>query len=138
MSIDTTGWRTIGKSDNADFYEIEDGLLAIVPFEGCSDDANTAQQSVQIQHDYLKPRGRRAGVIVFMDPLVEQHASARTVYRDAPDPAFITCYALVGGTAFGRAVGSIFLGLAKPRVPTKLFATLSDALAWARGQRTRG
>ena len=136
--IDTGGWTQIGKSDNADFYEIEEGLLAIVPFEGASDDEKTARQSVQIQHDYLRPRGRRAAVIVFMDPLVEQHASARSVYRDGPDPAFVTCYALVGGTAFGRAVGSIFLGLSRPRVPTKLFGTLADARAWAQSQRTRG
>jgi len=137
MTIDTTGWTPIGKSDNADFYEIEEGLLAIVPFEGSGDDEKTARQSVQIQHDFLRPRGRRAGVIVFMDPLVEQHAAARIVYRDAPDPAFVTCYALVGGTAFGRAVGSIFLGLSRPRVPTRLFGTLQDARNWARSQRTR-
>jgi hypothetical protein len=135
--IDTTGWTAIGKSDNADFYEVEEGLLAIVPFEGSSDDEKTAKQSVQIQHDYLRPRGRRAGVIVFMDPLVEQHASARIVYRDGPDPAFVTCYALVGGTVFGRAVGSIFIGLSRPRVPTKLFGSLDDARAWAKSQRTR-
>jgi hypothetical protein len=135
--IDTTGWTPIGKSDNADFYEVEEGLLAIVPFEGSSDDEKTAKQSVQIQHEYLRPRGRRAGVIVFMDPLVEQHASARIVYRDGPDPAFVTCYALVGGTVFGRAVGSIFIGLSRPRVPTKLFGSLDDARAWARSQRTR-
>lgn len=138
MTIDTTGWRPIGTSDNAEFYELEEGLLAIVPFEGASDDARTAQQSVRIQLDYLRPRGQRAGVVVFMDPLVAQDAAARVVYRDAPDPAFIACYALVGGTAFGRAVGSIFLGLNRPRVPTRLFGTLGDALAWARGQRRRG
>jgi len=135
--IDTTGWTPIGKSDNADFYEVEEGLLAIVPFEGSSDDEKTAKQSVQIQHEYLRPRGRRAGVIVFMDPLVEQHASARIVYRDGPDPAFVTCYALVGGTVFGRAVGSIFIGLSRPRVPTRLFGSLDDARAWAKSQRTR-
>jgi hypothetical protein len=135
--IDTTGWTPIGKSDNADFYEVEEGLLAIVPFEGSSDDEKTAKQSVRIQHDYLRPRGRRAGVIVFMDPLVEQHASARIVYRDGPDPAFVTCYALVGGTVFGRAVGSIFIGLSRPRVPTRLFGSLDDARAWAKSQRTR-
>jgi hypothetical protein len=138
MSIDTSGWTSIGKSDNADFYEIEEGLLAIVPFEGSSDDAKTAQQSVQIQNDYLKSRGQRAGVVVFMDPLVEQHASARIVYRDMPDPAFIVGYALVGGTAFGRAIGSIFLGLSPPKVPTKLFGTLDDAVGWIRSQRSKG
>ena len=135
MTIDTTGWTPIGRSDNADFYEVEEGLLAVVPFEGTTDDAKTARQSVQIQHDYLRAHGRRAGVVVFMDRVVEQDASARAVYRDAPDRAFITCYALVGGTAFGRAVGSIFIGISRPKVPTRLFATLDEARAWARSQR---
>jgi hypothetical protein len=132
---DANGWTAIGKSANADFYEIEEGVLAIVPFEGVSDDEETALQSVVIQHDYLRPRGRRAGVIVFMDPIVEQQASARSIYRDAPDPACITCYALVGGTVFGRAVGSILIGLSPPRVSTKLFATFGEALEWVRGMR---
>ncbi|HXU72616.1 MAG TPA: hypothetical protein VN947_25010 [Polyangia bacterium] len=135
MTIDTSGWTAIGRSDNADFYELDESLLAVVPFEGTTDDATTARQSVQIQHDYLRPRGRRAGVVVFMDRILEQHSAARAVYRDAPDPAFITCYALVGGTAFGRAVGSIFIGISRPKVPTRLFATLDEARAWARSQR---
>lgn len=137
MSLDTSGWKTIGKSDNADFYELEEGVLAVVPFEGTNDGASTARQSVQIQHDYLRAQGRRASVLVFMDRVVEQDASARAVYRDFPDPAFIACYALVGGTAFGRAVGSIFIGISRPRVPTKLFGTFEEALAWARSQRNR-
>lgn len=135
MTPDITGWKSIGKSDNADFYEVDGGVLAVVPFDGCNDDARTARQSVQIQLDYLRPRGRRAGVIVLMDRILEQDASARQVYRDAPDPAFITCYALVGGSAFGRAVGSIFIGISQPRVPTRLFAAFEQALAWARSRR---
>jgi hypothetical protein len=117
---------------------MEEGELAVVPFEGSSDDGHTARQSVQIQLDYLRPRGRRASVVVFMDRVVEQDASARVVYRDVPDPAFINCYALVGGTSFGRAVGSIFIGINRPRVPTKLFRTLDEALTWARSQHHRG
>ena len=135
MNIDTASWTTIGRSDNADFYQIEEGLLAVVPFDKTTDDAKTARQSVQIQHDYLRARGRRAAVVVFMDRIVEQDAAARAVYRDAPDPAFVACYALVGGTAFGRAVGSIFIGISRPKVPTKLFATLEEARVWALGQR---
>jgi hypothetical protein len=135
MTIDTTGWTAIGRSANADFYELEEGLLAVVPFDGTTDDAGTARQSVQIQHDYLRARGGRAGVVVFMDRVIEQDASARAVYRNAPDPAFITCYALVGGTAFGRAVGSIFIGISRPKVPTRMFGTLDEARAWARSQR---
>jgi hypothetical protein len=137
VNVDTAGWTPIGTSDNADFYELESGVLAVVPHDGCTDDAHTAQQSVQIQLDYLRPHGRRAAIVVFMDRVIEQTASARVVYRDAPDPAFIACYALVGGTAFGRAVGSIFIGISRPKVPTRLFATLDEALAWARTQTSR-
>jgi hypothetical protein len=133
--VDTAGWTAIGRSDNADFYEVEEGLLAVVPFADTTDDARTARQSVRIQHDYLRARGRRAGVLVFMDRILEQESSARAVYRDAPDPAFIACYALVGGTAFGRAVGSIFIGISRPKVPTRLFGTLAEARAWALEQR---
>jgi len=135
VSVDTSGWTAIGRSDNADFYQIEDGLLAVVPFDGCVDDAATARQSVQMQHDHLQATGRRAAVLVFMDRVVEQNSSARAVYRDMPDPALVIAYALIGGTAFGRAVASIFIGISPPRVPTKMFGSFEDAVAWARGRR---
>jgi hypothetical protein len=130
--IDTKQWAKFGTSDNADFYEVEPGILAVVPFDGTEDNAETARQSVTIQLDYLRARGKRAGVVVFMDPVLEQHAGARTVYRDLPDPAFQVCFALVGSSAFGRAVGSVFLGLSRPRVPTKMFGSFGEAVAWIR------
>jgi hypothetical protein len=133
--IDVSGWKTIGKSDNANFYEIEPGVLAVVPHDGATDTEKTATQSVQVQLDYLRPTGQRASVLVFMDPVLEQLAEARKVYRDMPDPALINCYALIGGSAFGRAVGSIFIGLSPPAVPTKLFGSYEEALGWARTSR---
>lgn len=130
--IDVSGWKAIGKSDNADFYEIEPGVLAVVPREGATDDETTATQSVKAQLDYLRPTGTRASVVVFMDPVLEQTASARKVYRELPDPALINGYALVGGSPFGRAVGSIFIGLSPPPVPTRLFQSYDEAIGWAR------
>ncbi len=94
----------IDTSDNADFYEVEPRRLAVGPRDGTADTAETARQSVGIQLDHLRSRGTRAGVIVFMDPVIEQDAGARAVYRDAPDPALQVCFALVGSSPFGRAV----------------------------------
>lgn len=131
-AIDTAGWTKIGASDNADFYEVEPRMLAVVPRDGTTDNAETAWQSVAIQLDHLRSRGARAGVIVFMDPVVEQDAGARAVYREDPDPALQVCFALVGTSAFGRAVGSVFLGLSRPRVPTRMFGSFDDAAAWIR------
>ncbi|HUX33888.1 MAG TPA: hypothetical protein VMV51_08435 [Gemmatimonadaceae bacterium] len=130
--VDTTDWTRIGASDNADFFEVEPGILAVVPREGTDDNAHTARQSIAIQLDHLRARGAPAGIVVFMDPVVEQDAGARTVYREAPDPELQRCFALVGSSAFGRAVASVFLGLSRPRVPTRMFATFDDAVAWIR------
>jgi hypothetical protein len=132
MNVDVSGWTPIGVSSNADFYEIEPQILAVVPFEGATDDAKTARESVRVQLDYLRSTGTRAGIVVFMDRVIEQNSGARAVYRDAPDPTFQECFALVGGTPFGRAVGSLFIGLSPPKVPTRMFATLDDALRWVR------
>jgi hypothetical protein len=132
MVIDTSAWTRIGRSDNADFFEIEPRVLAVVPFDGCEDDEHTARASIRIQVDYLRSRETRAGVLVFMDRILKQSTRAREVYRDQPDPGLQACFALVGGTTFGRAVGSFFIGIHPPRVPTRMFRTTAEALAWAR------
>jgi hypothetical protein len=129
---DRSTWTSIGRSDNADFFEVEPGVLAVVPFDGASDTTDTATESVRIQLEHLRTVGRRAGVMVFMDRILSQTSGARDVYRDAPDPTFQTCFALVGSTVFGRAVASIFMGLHPPRVPTRMFGSFEEALAWIR------
>lgn len=132
MIPDTTRWSTIGRSANADFFEVEPGVLAVVPFDGADDTAGTAAESVRVQLEHLRAHGRRAGTVVFMDRIVAQSAGAREVYREAPDPLFQTAFALVGSTVFGRAVASVFIGLHPPRVPTRMFGTFEEALTWIR------
>ncbi len=132
MKIPTEKWKQFATSANATFYEVEPGLLAVVPAEGVEDDEATAKASIELQLAYLRKTGQRAGVVIFMDMVAHQTAGARAVYRDAPDAEFQRCFALVGGTMFGRAIASIFLGLAAPRVPTRMFGTMDAAFAWAR------
>ncbi|HSM72887.1 MAG TPA: hypothetical protein VK851_15215 [Anaerolineales bacterium] len=134
MAIDVTNWIKFGQTSNAEFYEISPGFLAVVPFNECTDDETTAKASVQTQLNYLRSKNHKAAVVIFMDNIVQQTAGARAVYRDMPDPMYQACFALVGGTVFGRAVGSVFLGLSKPRVPTQMFGTLEQALAWCHSQ----
>ncbi len=132
MTTDTSAWTAIGRTSNAEFFEVEPGVLAVVPFEGVTDNAATARESIALQVDYLRSHGRRAGVLVMIDRVLEQDTGARAVYREAPDPAFQACFALVGRTVLGRAVGSVFLGLHPPRVPTRMFGTVDEAVRWIR------
>lgn len=136
MIPDTRGWTPIGRSSNAAFYEVEPQLLAVVPYDGASDDEASATESVRIQLDHLRARATRAAVLVYVDGIVAQTAGARTVYRELPDPAYQVCFALIGGTPFGRAIASLFVGLRPPRVPTRFFATEGEAIAWTRSMTT--
>jgi hypothetical protein len=129
---DTSAWSPIGRSANADFFEVEPGVLAVVPFDGSSDTAESAADSIRIQLAHLRSRGRRAGTVVFMDHVAAQSSGARDVYRNDPDPTFQIAFALVGSTMFGRAVSSVFMGLHPPRVPTRMFGTFGEALTWIR------
>jgi hypothetical protein len=130
MQIDTTGWKKFGDTANAEFYEVEPDILAVVPHEKCRDDATTAAASIDTQLKYLKEKGRRAGVMIFMDRISDQDSGARSIYRDRPDKQYQAGFALVGGTAFGRAVAGFFIGISHPPVPTKMFATEKEAMAW--------
>jgi hypothetical protein len=130
--LDTSAWSPIGRSRNAEFFEVEPGVLAVVPLDGSTDTADTAADSVRIQLSHLRTTGRRAGTIVFMDYVAAQSSGAREAYRTEPDPIFQTGFALVGSSMFGRAVSSVFMGLHPPRVPTRMFGTFEEALSWIR------
>lgn len=130
MKTDRSGWKKIGESSNADFYEVAPHLLVVAPHDGSMDTAASARESVKVQLDHLRARDRRAGVIVLVDAVAEQDSGAREVYRNEPDPSRQVCFALVGGTVFGRAVASIFMSLSPPKCPTKAFATFEEARAW--------
>lgn len=122
----------MGRSSNASFYELDAEVLVVVPDEGSTDNATSAQESIDIQVAYLREHNRRAGTVVLLDGIAGQDAGARAVYRDKPDPSHQVCFALVSATPFGRTAGSIFTSLSPPKCPTRLFADFDEAVAWIR------
>ncbi len=130
--IDTTGWTPIGETANCLYFEIEPQVIAAVPHQGSSDNGATARQNVEFQIDYLRAHGGRGVVIVFHDRMTGQDSEARRMYGQLPDLTVMLGTGLVGGTMLGRAIGTFFLGVARPRVPVQLFSTVEEALPWAR------
>jgi hypothetical protein len=61
-----------------------------------------------------------------------QDSEARRLYGHLPDLNVLRGSALVGGTMLGRAIGTFFLGVARPRIPVQLFSSVEEAVAWAR------
>lgn len=109
MSIDTKNWTEFGQTVNADFYKIDENTLAVVPFEGCTDNENTAKASVEIQKNYLSSKGQKAGRIIFMDSIAQQTAGARVAYRDMPEPNYQVCFACLAERFSGEQSAPYFL-----------------------------
>jgi hypothetical protein len=130
MSIDPS-WPTLGRTGNASFHLAAPRIIVVAPDEGCTDDEITAQQSVDKQHEHWRAQGGRGAVIVLMDRVAHQTKDARRIYQTKVDPSLITGFGLVSSSVFGRAVASVFMGLARPVVPTHMFASLALAMQWA-------
>lgn len=130
-------WREIGTTSDAIVYEVEEGIVSIVPFVGCDDTEATALEKTRLVTEHYRSCGLRGTVIVFVDPMRRQDRTARSVYReDSIHNPLVLGTALVGGTPLGRAIGSFFLGFSKLKIPFRMFATLDEALPWCRAIRT--
>ncbi len=130
IETDTSGWTPLPGTANCDCYEIGPHLVVMVPHDGMTDTGDTARENLAWQRAHWQRVGRSGCVAVFMDHIAEQEAGARDVYgTTAPDEGTLG-YALIGGTFWGRAIASVFMGLKKPRTPTRFFASLEDALPW--------
>lgn len=127
-------WPTLGRTDNAAFYLADPRVIVIAPDEGSTDDETTARQSIALQQEHWRAQGSRGAAIVLIDRVGHQTKGARQVYQAEVDPALITGFALVTGSVFGRAVASVFMGLARPVIPTRMFGSLEAALQWARAR----
>lgn len=129
-------WQRQSGGDGYAIYRTPDDLLVVWTEDGFIDTAESATQIIEAQHAYRRQQGVRGGTVIMMDFLLEQNMGARTAYQTLPDPVLITGFALVGGTLFGRAAASVFLGVRRPPVPTKAFAELSHGEAWLRALST--
>lgn len=130
ISADTSGWELVGETFNARYYLIETRIVAVVPHPKSQDSEATAKENVDLQVKLCASQGSGV-VIVFVDNLVSQDKAARRVYGTRPDPEILIGCALLCGSILGRAIGSFFLGLSRPKVKIKMFGRLEDAVAWA-------
>lgn len=124
------GWKLLHTTHNAEWFEIAEDVLVIAPLPDARDTEESARESIALQQRHWRSVGRRGAVVVLMDNLLDQDSAARAVYTNESDPSCTTCYALIGESLFAQAVGSVFTGLARPQVPTRMFRALDEAMPW--------
>ena len=135
--VEPSDWQTVGSTYNTDYRTKADArdILIVLPHTGLRDDGKSAQTNIDFQVKYSESLGRPCGVIVLLGSLMSQDADARRIYAAAMNHRHFFAASLVVTNPISRAIGSFFLGLSRPSVPTKIFGDLEKAIAWAESQR---
>jgi hypothetical protein len=135
---DLSRYKQIGKTTNTVTFiaESEPDILIIVPNEGTMDNAKDARENMAFFQNYARSLGKPIGNVVIMANMLSQDAEARRAYGEA-DPRLVYGAGLVVESALSRALGSFFVGLARPVVPTRLFDSVEKAVEWLKTMRPK-
>jgi hypothetical protein len=128
-------WKPLGRTHNTSYYLLSEDVVIVLPDKGLKDDGPSARVNLDFQTAYARLLGRRCCVIVVLDSLTSQDSEARRIYAGGMLPTLFYAVALIVTNPLARAIGSFFLGLTRPAVPTKLFESVGDAAAWVATER---
>jgi hypothetical protein len=126
----------VADTANTEVYveESDPDILIVVPREGTMDNLKDASENVAFYHEYARSLGRPCGAVVVMSNMLSQDAEARRAYTTL-DPDLLYGGALIVENALSRALGSFYVGLTRPKVPTKLFDTVENGVRWLKAMR---
>jgi hypothetical protein len=130
-------WVAVGSTANTQYRTKGSApdILIVLPEPGLRDDGPSARMNIDFQTQYVERVGRRCAVVVLLGALMSQDAEARRIYAAGMRTDRFYAASLVVTSPISRAIGSFFLGLSRPSVPTKIFGDLEKAVAWAEKQR---
>jgi hypothetical protein len=123
-------WKPLGRTYNTHYYLLADDILIVLPDKGLRDDGASARVNIDYQTAYARIVNRPCCVIVVIDSLSSQDSEARRIYAAGMQPSLFYAAALIVSNPLARAIGSFFLGLTRPAVPTRLFQSVEDAAEW--------
>ncbi len=77
--------------------------------------------------------GKRCPALVDMRGLVGMDRGARLYFAGEETAKVESAAALIIESLLSKAIGNFFMGLNKPIIPTRLFTSEEEALAWLKG-----
>jgi hypothetical protein len=132
--IDTSSWTAVGGTEAGAYFEAAPDVIVAVPRLGYRQEAADARKSLEEFHRIARGRARPQAIIVLVDRVASQDASSRRVWSEASENGLRCSLALICASGLSRAIGSFFIGLNRPVVPTKMFETFTQALDWSKAR----
>ncbi|MCK9381775.1 MAG: hypothetical protein M0P95_12030 [Sulfuritalea sp.] len=115
----------------ASMWLAEDGIVRIIWVPGSDVTLEDAEESMAA---YLKiNQGKRRPMVVDTSTMKSLARGARHYYASEQAAKAASAVGLIVGTPVSRVLGNFYLGLSNPHLPTRLFASESEALEWLKG-----
>lgn len=119
------------------YWVDEEGFLRGECFDGAEQTLADAEEQLREQRPLAG--GKPRPFLMDISRVRSLSRDARNKYANSPEArALFSCVALLVGSPLSRAVGNFFIGLNKPLMPTRLFTSRTDALAWLRERSRAG
>jgi hypothetical protein len=106
----------------------DDGLIHLVAFPNAQEGLADAQANMAAS--FSVSRGRRRPLLVDLRAVKGMDREARAYYSSAEAADKITALALLVESPVSRLVANFLIGFNKVPVPTKLFTSPDEAVAW--------
>jgi len=109
----------------------DDGIVQIAPFPNAYDMLEDAQANVAA--GFKAGREQRHPLLVDIRPIKGIDREARAYYSGGSTAQMISAMALLVESPLSRILANFFIGLNKMPVPTRLFTSEAEAVAWLKG-----
>lgn len=109
----------------------DDGIVRIIHVPGAEVTLEDAQETMAA---YLKlNKGKRRPLFIDTKTMKSMARVARHYYAGEEAVKVASAAAIIVGTPVSKVLGNFYLGLSNPYLPSRLFTSEDEALAWLKG-----
>ena len=109
----------------------EDGIARIIHAPGADVTLADAQETM-VAYQKLN-KGKRLPLFIDTKTMKSLSREARHFYAGEEAAANASAAAIIVGTPVSKVLGNFYLGLSNPKLPSRLFSSEDEALAWLKG-----
>ena len=128
--------KKVGSAPHHDLFIADaDDILIVLPEEGFKDTAEASRLTVAALQEYARTLGRKCGLVIMANNLLDQEPESRRVYAESIVPELFFGITMVVTSPIPRIIGSMGLRLSALRVPITLVENVEAGIAWLETQR---
>jgi hypothetical protein len=107
----------------------EDGVVRFRSKPGGAHNLDDAHENIEAMRKLVQVGTRRPSVVDFAG-IHSMTRDARAFYAGPESAQLMTAVGILVDSFLSRAMGNFFMGINKPLMPTRLFSSEAEALAW--------